>query len=206
MKSFLLSKTALIAVAVSAGFLFCACNSNQGKSSETLSAEPGDSSSVAMAEPPAADSYSLAIDRYLIDSIGAYYAEGEYCIPTKTIIDVDDTNTEDILVYGDFWVFNYNLVGDTLKTVSGGDHPGLMHVKQTNDRFEVIAFDRVEDGSDYLPSAQRIFGDKFNDFQQISSNEKDREENRKAIIAGYVKKNKIPATMYQDYGWDPIVF
>ena len=205
MKSFLFSKK-LIPVAVCA-VMFLACTSNNGKSSGTPPhSESEDSTSVTMGEPPADDTYSLAIDRFLIDSIGAYYAEGEYCIPTKTFIDVDDKNTEDILVYGDFWVFNYNLVGDTLKTVSGGDHPGLMHVKQTYDRFEVIAFDRVEDGSDYLPSAQKIFGDKFNEFQHISSDEKTREQNRMKTISEYVKKNNIPATMYQDYGWDAIAF
>ena len=205
MKSFLFSKK-LIPVAVCA-VMFLACTSNNGKSSDTPPhSESEDSTSVTMGEPPADDTYSLAIDRFLIDSIGAYYAEGEYCIPTKTIIDVDDKNTEDILVYGDYWVFNYNLVGDTLKTVSGGDHPGLMHVKQTYDRFEVIAFDRVEDGSDYLPSAQKIFGDKFNEFQHISSDEKTREQNRMKTISEYVKKNNIPATMYQDYGWDAIAF
>lgn len=197
----------LIQIAACAFMFLGACTSNNGKSSETSQvSEPNDSAAVTEAEQPVVDTYSLAIDSYLIDSIGAYYAEGEYCIPTKTIIDVDDKNTEDILVYGDFWVFNYNLVGDTLKTVSGGDHPGLMHVKQTNDCFEVIAFDRVEDGSDYLPSAQKIFGDKFNEFQQVSSDEKAREQNRLNIIAEFVKKNNISATMYQDYGWDPIAF
>lgn len=181
-----------------------ACDSKQGKSSDTTAAESSDSTAAVVATET--DSYPLAVDRFLIDSIGSQYSPGEYCIPSKTIIAVDETNPDDIRVWGDFWVFNYNLSGDTLKTMSGGSHPGLMHVKQTGETFEVVAFDRVEDGSNYLPTAQKIFGDKFNDFQHISSDEKAREEKRKETIAGYVKKNKVPATMYQDYGWDPITF
>ena len=50
------------------------------------------------------------------------------------------------------------------------------------------------------------FGDKFAEFQKISSDNKKREEVRKAAIAGYAKKNGITATMYQDYGWEPVKF
>ena len=62
--------------------------------------------------------YFPAIDRYLADSIGSQYAKGEHCVPIHSIVRVDERNSEDILVWGDFWVFNYNQVGDTLKCVS----------------------------------------------------------------------------------------
>ena len=64
--------------------------------------------------------YFPAIDRYLADSIGSRYAKGEHCVPIHSIVRVDERNPEDILVWGDFWVFNYNQVGDTLKCVSVG--------------------------------------------------------------------------------------
>ena len=105
------------------------------------------------------------------------------------------------MVWGDFWVFNYNLAGDTLETVSGGSHPGLMHIKQTDTGFEVTAFDQVEDGSRYMPSAKKIFGEKYDAFQTINSDEVRREKHRAEILANYVKKHNIPATKYKDYGW-----
>ena len=80
--------------------------------------------------------YFSAIDRYLVDSIGSQYAKGEHCVPIHSIVRVDERNAEDILVWGDFWVFNYNQVGDTLKCVSGGSHPGLLHIRQTEKGFE----------------------------------------------------------------------
>ena len=145
--------------------------------------------------------YFPAIDRYLVNEIGKYYAEGEHCVPIHSIVTVDERNAEDILVWGDFWVFNYNLVGDTLKCVSGGSHPGLMHIRQTEKGFEVTAFDRVEDGSRYLPTAKEIFGDNYEAFQVINSDNENRERLRAEGLAVYAKKNGLTATMYQDYGW-----
>ena len=145
--------------------------------------------------------YFPAIDRYLADSIGSKYAKGEHCVPIHSIVRVDERNAEDILVWGDFWVFNYNQVGDTLKCVSGGSHPGLLHIRQTEKGFEVTAFDQVEDGSRYLPTAKKIFGDKFDAFQAINSDEKNRERLRAEGLATYAKKNGLAVTLYQDYGW-----
>jgi len=152
--------------------------------------------------------YFPAIDRYLTDSIGSQYAKGEHCVPIHSIVRVDERNTEDILVWGDFWVFNYNQVGDnynqvgdTLKCVSGGSHPGLMHIRQTEKGFEVTAFDQVEDGSRYLPTAKKIFGDKYDAFHAINSDEKNRERLRAEGLATYAKKNGLAVTLYQDYGW-----
>ena len=85
---------------------------------------------------------------------------------------VDERNADDILVWGDYWVFNYNQVGDTLKTVSGGSHPGLMHIRQTDNGFEVTGFDAVADGSDNLKTAKEIFGEKFDAFQAINGDER----------------------------------
>ena len=153
-----------------------------------------------------ADSYLKAIDRYFVDSVGSHYSKGEFCIPSHTIVAVDEQNAEDIRVWGDFWVFNYNLEGDTLKCVSGGSHPGLAHVQQVDGQFQVTAFDAVEDGSRYLPTAKRIFGERFDEFQRIASDEKVRESVRAEAIAAYVEQHELPATLYQDYGWPAVKF
>ena len=145
--------------------------------------------------------YFPAIDRYLVNEFGKRYAEGEHCVPIHPIVTVDERNGEDILVWGDFWVFNYNQAGDTLKCVSGGNHPGLMHIRQTENGFEVTGFDQVEDGSRYLPSAKRIFGKKYNTFQTINSDAEARERLRAEGLAVYAKKHNLSVTMYQDYGW-----
>ena len=147
---------------------------------------------------------NAAIEDYLVNVIGKNYAEAEHCIPSPFIVNTDDSNKDDVLVWGDFWVFNYDIVGDTLKTVSGGDHPGLMHLKKTDKGFEVTGFDAVEDGTGNMESAKRIFGDSFDAFWELNSNQEKREDVRLHFIADYVKKHNLPVKMVQDYGWPAV--
>ena len=142
-----------------------------------------------------------SIGKFLTDSIGSHYSPGEVCIPVVTITDADSTDMSDIKAWGDFWVFNYDVSGDTLKTVSGGSHPGMFHLIKNVDGYQVTAFDGVEDGSRYMPSAKRIFGDRYDAFRAINGDEAKREELRRAAIEAYVKANGMSVTMYQDFGW-----
>ena len=146
-----------------------------------------------------------AIDRYLTEVIGTQYAPGEVCIPFHNFIAVDESSQEDILVWGDFWVDNYKVSGDTLLFVSGGNHPGKMHVKKDAEgHFTVTSFDAVGDGSTFLPSAKAIFGDRFDAFQQAYSDQAHREEIRKNAIAAFVAKRSLPVKVYKDYGWPAV--
>lgn len=140
------------------------------------------------------------VDDYLVNVIGKQYTQGDVCIPYNYLISTDNGNLDDILVWGDFYVFNYELSDNTLKTVSGGNHPGLMHVKQTDNGYEVVAFDVVEDGAGNLESAKRIFGRKFDSYQEICGLQEKREEIRLQLTADYVKAHGLSATMLQDYG------
>ena len=147
---------------------------------------------------------NMAVEDYLVNVIGKNYAEADYCIPSLFIVSTDDGNKDDVLVWGDFWVFNYDVVGDTLKTISGGSHPGLMHLKKTDRGFEVTDFEVVEDGAGNLESAKRIFGDNFDAFWEINSNQEKREDIRLHFLADYVKKHNLPVKMVQDYGWPAV--
>ena len=53
---------------------------------------------------------------YLVDSIGSRYSQGDVCIPSIVITAAGNPDSEDnlIKILGDFWVFNYKIVGDTL--------------------------------------------------------------------------------------------
>ena len=145
-----------------------------------------------------------AVNDYLVNVIGKNYAEAEYCIPSPFVISTNEGNKDDVLIWGDFWVFNYDISGDTLKTVSGGSHPGLMHLKKTDNGFEVTNFEVVEDGEGNLESAKRIFGDNYDAFWEVNSNQEKRESIRLQFIADYVKKNNLPVKMVQDYGWPTV--
>lgn len=143
-----------------------------------------------------------AISDYLVREIGEHYLQGELCIPMLQIAAEEDG--QPMRVWGDFWVFWYNQAGDTLKTVSGGSHPGLMTLSEKDGRFAVTGFERVEDGSGYQSSAQRIFGKHFDVFQDMHSNENVREAVRKEQLQEYVQQHNLPVRYYQDYGWPAV--
>ena len=86
--------------------------------------------------------------------------------------------------------------GDTLKCVSGGSHPGLMHVCQIGENFYVSDFEQVEDGSRFLPSAKLIFGEYFETFQIHHSDGDEHETLRHDVLRAFVRDHKLSATKY----------
>ena len=149
------------------------------------------------------DSALAAIGRYMT-GIGSDYAPGDYCIPYCLIAGTEEENPEDIRIWGDFRVENYNQAGDTLKSVSGGSHPGCMHVKKTDDGFEVFRFDAVGDGSDFNPTAKAIFGDRYDAFMALHSDDDARKAARAKSILDYADANGLDISCYQDFGWPAV--
>ncbi len=52
-----------------------------------------------------------------------------------------------------------------------------------------------------LVTHSRIFGDMYEAFHGINSDEETREEARSIAIGWYVKNHNLPVKYYQDYGW-----
>ncbi|MBQ9243266.1 MAG: hypothetical protein IJ165_08560 [Proteobacteria bacterium] len=153
---------------------------------------------------PEDDPIKAVIADYLIREIGKNYSAADVCIPSISVIGSDESDPNDIRVWGDFWVFQYKLNRDMLETASGGSHPGLMHLKKSANTYTVTRFDVVADGSDNLESAKKIFGDRYDEFHKINSDAEAREKIRRQFISDYVKKNNLSITKVKDFGWDPI--
>ncbi len=135
-----------------------------------------------------------AISDYLIREIGCQYLQGEICIPTLMMV-----AEEDSVVYGDFWIMWYNLAGDTLKMVSGGNHSGKMTIAESNGTFVVTAFEQTLDGAANEPSAKRIFGTHYDIYHSMHSNESVREAVWKEQLSEYIRRHNLSARYYQDY-------
>ena len=167
------------------------------------------------------------IERYLRETMAPNYGgEWEHCVPLVDAVAVDIANFDDIRVYGEFRLHNYRLEGDTFHFVSGGNHPGLMHLRKldrtplvfnvdeevrqmqlscmTNGAFAVVSFDPVLDGSEYLPSAKRIFGKNFKAWQELVADDEALEAARLQRLADYAARNHLSAKFSQDPGWDPV--
>ena len=135
-----------------------------------------------------------AISDYLIREIGCQYLQGEICIPTLMMV-----AEEDSVVYGDFWIMWYNLAGDTLKMVSGGNHSGKMTIAESNGTFVVTAFEQTLDGAANEPSAKRIFGTHYEIYHSMHSNESVREAVWQEQLSEYIRRHNLSARYYQDY-------
>lgn len=124
-----------------------------------------------------------AISDYLLLEIAPQYKQGELCVPTLMMVHETDS-----CVWGDFWVFWYNQIGDSLEIVSGGSHPGMMTLRYEDNQPQVIGFEQVEDGSRFLPTAKRIFGDHFDIFMNMHSNGSVREAVRREQLSEYMQQ------------------
>ncbi len=190
-----------ILTVLSACLILISCNQT-GRQNNTIAGD-------ADAQVPAGKSmneketFLSAISRYMTE-IGTEYTQGEYCIPYFLIVAADTASLDDIRVWGDFWVENYNLSGDTLKTVSGGSHPGCMHVKKTGDKYAVTQFDAVGDGSAFTSTAKAIFGDRYDALIALSSNDEAKKAARAKSIIDYATAHNLRVSCYQDYGWPAV--
>ena len=145
-----------------------------------------------------------AISDYLIKEIGMQYRQGELCIPTLMIVSAQEISADQAWVWGDFWIWWYNQDGDTLMTVSGGNHSGLMTIQQQDGKFSVLSFEQTVDGAGNDVSARRIFRSHYDIYQNMHSNQDVREAVRREQLTEYVKSHNLNISYYKDYGWDAV--
>ena len=173
------------------------------RASEEAEEESGEPAAAGAAYGYAGDDPAeCACYKYMVEVIAPDYAEAEISIPTVNIFHTDYTPEDEVLMYGDFWVENYNANGDTLECVSGGNHPGIMHVSKADNT--VTAFDQVADGEGFEESAKELFGEHFDDFMSVYSDSDARNELRRITVSDYVNLNGLDFKYYQDPGWDPV--
>ena len=84
------------------------------------------------------------------------------------------------------------------------EHPGYMHVKKTDDGFEVFQFDAVGDGSDFNLTAKAIFGDRYGAFMALYSNDGAKKAARVKSILDYADAHGLDISCYQDFGWPAV--
>ena len=201
-----------------------ACGSDKGEVAETASeqevqeqeaSEPvvEEASEVEEAETTAAlpayeypgpELFYSVLYQYLVDELSVGYDTADVCIPCPIIIAEDESDKSDIKVWGDFWIYNYELNGETLECVSGGSYPGCIHIESNDEGYVVTDFERVGDGSDYEPTAKKIFGDYYKDLVASSEDKEANDKLRAQIISNYVFANNLSIKEYKDYGWDPV--
>ena len=77
-------------------------------------------------------------------------------------------------------------------------------MKKDGDSYTVTSFDKVADGADSESSARELFGEEYDAYAKIHSDDVERAELRKIIVSDYVNLNGLDITKFQDYGQDPV--
>ena len=147
-----------------------------------------------------------AVYEYVATEISKSYEPDEnmISIPVVDIIDTVENEDGTVDVAGDFEIFNYTVEGETLMTQSGGSHPGKMHLVPDGDYYKVESFEAVGDGDEFEPTAKAIFGDKYDEFMKINSDDETMPALRTETVKNYVQATGLAVTQYQDFGWDPV--
>ena len=120
------------------------------------------------------------------------------------IVSAQEIGTDQARVWGDFWIWWYNQEGDTLMTVSGGNHSGTMTVISQNGALHVTSFEQTVDGAGNDTSARRIFGSHYDIYQNMHSSQDVREAVRREQLGEYVKSHNLKVRYYKDYGLDAV--
>ena len=156
--------------------------------SETSESEPSESE-LAESEPSKSESpYSDQGNPYV-------------CIPCPLIVDIDESNPEDIRISGEFWCHKYTIEEDILQTVSSECVSGMLHLRtivsdddlENGVKYEMIKFDEAVD-----ETVEEIFGENYQAYIALNSFISIREIFRTQMLEDYLLLNEIPAVKYQD--------
>lgn len=151
------------------------------------------------------DPYLPAVCDYILQEYGSFYTREDVAIPCPLILETDDTDPQDVRLWGIFVLDNYRLVNTTLIGESGGATPGLVHLKAVDGGWRVTSMESVGDGEDFQKDVERIFGMRkglLDRYQEISSD--DVNEARLRSVSDYVNWNGLNITQMQDFGWKPV--
>ena len=154
------------------------------------------------------DDYMKAItDDMVLMSEDLFGDQGAVEIPTPRIVKIDDSDKKDIKVYGDFWIYGYQMYGTIFNTKNGGSNPGCYHLKDEDGKITVISKEFAEDGSNNWTSLVKICGGDEELAKKVSNHPavEDEEKLRLDYAKMYAKANNLKFSGIKDYGWPVIL-
>lgn len=154
------------------------------------------------------DDYMKAItDDMVLLSEEMFGDQGAVEIPTPNIVKIDDTDKNDIKVYGNFWIYGYQMYGTIFNTKNAGANPGCYHLKDENGKITVLSKEIAEDGSNNWSSLVKICGGDEELAKKVMNNlPQDEDEKLRLDYAKmYAKENKLKLSGIKDYGWPVIL-
>ena len=154
------------------------------------------------------DAYLKAITDEMVSAGKEHFGnQGAVEIPTPYIIKIDDSNKSDIKVYGNFYIYGYNMDGTIFNCKNGGSFPGCYHLKEKDGKVSFVSKEIAEDGSNNYSSLLKICGNDEELVKKIfAAVDNDKEKTRVEFVKMYANANKLRVYGIKDYGWPVILF
>ena len=142
--------------------------------------------------------WAAAYNYLSFDAIEAVDPE-HVLIPYANIVDVDDNDPENVLVYGDYYLWEFEKDDDTFVAVSASHIPGVIHMRQIGDKDDAIYDGLSMDQCLTDDEVEELFGQYYEHYLTLSSDEEMRDAGIAGNIADYIKANDLSVTKYQLY-------
>lgn len=181
---------------------------NEGKSVNLMTEREFSWTSDVKFEYDGTDKYLKAVTDEMVKVSDEHFGgQGAVEIPSPLIVKIDDSDKNDIKVYGDFEIYGYIMNGTIFDMKNGGSFPGCYHLKEENGEVTFVKSEIAEDGSNNYSSLVKICGDDENLAKEIfAAKDKDQDKTRVEYARMYAKKNNYRLSGIKDFGWPVILF
>ena len=155
------------------------------------------------------DDYLKAITDDMVLTAGeSFIDQSAVEIPTPYIVKTDASDKNDVKVYGDFYIYGYEMFGTIFNTKNGGSYPGCYHLKDEDGKITVINREIAADGSDNWSSMVKICGGDESLAKEVMNAPQNDKDNANRILYAkmYAKANNLKLSGIKDYGWPVILF
>ena len=139
-------------------------------------------------------------------SVSLFGKQGAVEIPTPYISKVDDSDKNDIKVYGNFYIYGYEMYGTIFHNKNGSANPGCYHLKEDNGEYAVIKKEFAEDGSRNWSSLVEICGGDEDLAKSVYPDDDTIEKLRMEFAKMYAENNNLRLSGIKDYGWPVILY
>ena len=139
-----------------------------------------------------------------MQALQSYGFEDQVVLPGYIIYKEVQTE-EELLVFGNFYEYGYQQMGNVLESTSGGEMPACFHLKETADGYEVAGVDVTGDGAMYDEGIREFTEGYPEVYEMFFAGDPDACDNaQKEYVAMYVKDNNLDIKYMKNYGWDPV--
>ena len=149
------------------------------------------------------EEYLDVISGYMVTDYAKNYGDqGDVFIPYSVVVERDESNPEDILVYGIFDIDGYDLRNSTLVTCCGGRNYGIFHLKKADDGTVTVTDAELPMTEEETEELFAGVPDIYDKVRAVTDEELN--ETRATAIAEYVNSNGLNILQWQDYGRLPV--